>query len=104
MGARQEGDVAQVAGHRGDRVHQSGGSREPDLLDGSLDHQCVREVVDVLAGTGEVDQLRNRKKASGGFAVHRGEATLEVVLDGLDVVGRLPLELGEVRDVAGGGG
>ena len=99
VGVRQHGHVAQVAGHRGDGFDQGGGPGEPDLLDGALDHQRVGEVVDVLAGAGEVDQLRYPGQAGRAFVGNRGEAALEVVLDGLDVVDRLALDLGELGNV-----
>jgi len=57
VGVGQHRHVAQVARHDGHGVSQGGGPGEPDLLDRALDHAGITEIVDVLAGGAEVDQL-----------------------------------------------
>ena len=89
VGVGEQRHVAQVAGHRGEPVDQGGRAGQPDLVHGALDHHGVREVVDVLAGAAEVDQLGE----AGVVGARRdgGEPLLEEVLDRLDVVLGHPL-------------
>ena len=92
-----------LAGHAHDLLDERLGGRQPHLADGALDHERVGEVVDVLARAREVDELAHGRQdrlvaeeAGGG-----GDATLDEVLDCLDVVDGLPLDLGELGDAGG---
>ena len=102
VGVREQGHLAQVGGHRREPLDERAGrAGQPHLVDGALDHHGVREVVDVLAGAREVDQLGE----AGVLRVGRdlGEPLLEEVLDRLDVVrgdplgGRQLLDLGRAE-------
>jgi hypothetical protein len=99
VGVGEQRHVAQVGGHRRDGLDEAGGAGEPDLLDGALHHERVGQVVDVLAGAAEVDELGEAGVLGGGG--DRGEAALEEVLDGLDVVQRLALDRCELLDLGG---
>ena len=99
VGVREQRHVAQVGGHRRDRLDERGRARQPDVADRALDHEGVGQVVDVLAGAAEVDQLGEPAVLVAGG--DRGEAALEEVLDGLDVVLRLALDLRELGDLVG---
>ena len=94
MGMREHRYAAQLAGHLGDLVDDRSRAGQPDLLDRALDHQRVREVVDVLGGAGEVHELAEPAVLVGRD--DRGETVLEEVLDRFDVVDRLPLDGGEL--------
>ena len=105
--ARQHGGVGVLVGHGGQVLDQPAGGRQPHLLDGAPDRQGVGEVVDVLAGAEDVDDLADRGQ-HGGAAVGaddagglggRGQAPLEEVLDGLDVVAGLSLDGAELGDL-----
>lgn len=66
---------------------------QPDLLDRALDGQSVRGRVDVLAGAGEVRELGDPVEAE------TAEAVAHEVLDGLHIVLRDGLLLGEPVDL-----
>ena len=94
------GTSVQVARHRRRPASTSAvGPRQPHLLDGALDHEGVGEVVDVLARAAEVDQLGEALVLVGRR--DRGQALLEEVLDGLDVVHGDPLDVAELGDLVG---
>ena len=109
MRARQHGGVGVLVGHGGQVLDQTAGCRQPDLLDGGADGQGVGEVVDVLAGAEDVDDLADRGQRAGaavgaddaGGLGGRGQAPLEEVLDGLDVVAGLGLDGAELGDLLG---
>ena len=107
MRARQHGGVGVLVGHGGQVLDQPAGGRQPHLLHGGADRQGVGEVVDVLAGAEDVDDLADRGQ-HGGAAVGAddvggldgcGQAPLEEVLDGLDVVAGLGLDDTELGDL-----
>jgi hypothetical protein len=58
--------------------------RQPDPLESALDHEGVREVVDVLTRAPKMDELR--QGIVGAAPGQGGETVLEEVLDGLDVM------------------
>ena len=95
VGAGEHGDRAVGAGHGRHLLGQGGRRGQPDLADRALDEAGVGEVVDVLAGAGEVDELPDvlQRRAL--------QAPLEQVLHGLDVVDRGPLDLAQLVDGAG---
>ena len=107
--ARQHGGVGVLVGHGGQVLDQPAGGRQPHLLDGAPDRQGVGEVVDVLAGAEDVDDLADRGQHGGaavgaddaGCVGGRGQAPLEEVLDGLDVVAGLGLDGAELGDLLG---
>ena len=81
--------------------------RQPHPRHGGADGQGVGEVVDVLAGAEDVDDLVQRGQ-DGGTAVRRRdrgghgvEPPLEQVLHGLDVVAGDGLDAGQLGDVLG---
>ena len=99
VGVGEQGHVAQVAGHRCELLDQRGRSWEPHVLDGALHHEGVGQVVDVLAGAAEVDQL-----GQATVLVSRGdrrEPLLEEILDRLDVVLGDSLGAGHLLDLLG---
>ena len=61
----------------------------------------MTEVVDVFARASEVDEFAQSARLGDVAVEAGGEASLEVVLDGLDVVDRVPLDVGELGDVLG---
>jgi len=87
--------------HADDLVEEVLGLGQPHRLHGALDHEGVAEVVDVLAGAAEVDELRQARGLGVVALEDLRQAALEVVLDGLDVVHGLALDLGELGDVVG---
>ena len=107
--ACQHGGVGVLVGHGGQVLDQPASGRQPHLLDGGPDRQGVGEVVDVLAGAEDVDDLADRGQHGGaavgaddaGGLCGRGQAPLEQVLDGLDVVAGLGLDDAELGDLLG---
>src|SRR5690606_30203313 len=87
--------------HLGQVADQADRGGQPHLADGVPDRHRVGEVVDVLAGAEDVDDLAH----PGQWAVRAqrlrrgGEAALEEVLHRLDVVPCLALDLGELGDL-----
>ena len=81
MGARQHRHVGVGVGQGtdgfGDLAHQ----RQQHVVTAGAQHQGVGQVIDVLAGAGEVDEL-----ADLGQLRQLSRLLLEQVLDGLDVV------------------
>jgi hypothetical protein len=82
-----------LAGELCEEVDDPVEAGQPDVEDGRLHGERVREVVDVLRGAGEVGQLGD------GAQPELREAGPHVVLDGLHVVARRRLEDGELVDV-----
>ena len=87
--------VGLVARERGDLVGERLRGGQPDLVDRAAHHERVGEVVDVLAGAGEVDELADVVAARSRPGVR--EPLLEEVLDRLDVVHGDALDLGRAR-------
>ena len=90
------GEAAQAVQERADRG-------QPHLLGRCLDGQRVRQVVDVLGGAEDVDDLAQGRqiralaqRLGGGLEVFADQ-----VLDGLDVVAGDGLELAQALDVLG---
>lgn len=81
MGTGQHGDVGEAHGEIADGVGQLAHERQDHLVAAFAQHQGVGQVVDVLAGAGEVDEL-----ADLGQFRQRGGLLLEQVLHGLHVV------------------
>ena len=75
-----------LARERFEPLHDARDRRDQDRVAAALEHARVREVVDVLGGAREMDQL-----GGGGDLGARGEALAQPVLDRLHVVvgGRL---------------
>ena len=86
---------AVVPGHGADLGDEGAGRRQPHILHGPLDAKGVGEVVDVFGGAAEVHH--------GGQPVDSdaGQAAADVVFDGLDVVDRNGLDLGQFGDGCG---
>jgi glutathione S-transferase len=81
VGAREHRQVGEVVGQCAQRIDQLVGGGQQGLVARLAQHQRVGEVVNVLGGAGEVDELGDRLEL--GVA---GDALLEEVLDRLDVV------------------
>jgi hypothetical protein len=95
VGAGEHRHGAVVLGHGADLGNQGAGRGQPHVLHGPLDAQGVGEVVDVFGGAAEVHH--------GGQVIDPDarQAAADVVLDGLDVVHRDRLDLGQFGDGAG---
>jgi hypothetical protein len=81
-------------GHRPQAVQQRVDVRQQHTAAGFLAHQRIGEVVDVLAGAGEMHELEPRLPGCV-----RAQFPLDQVLDGLDVVIGLALECLDRRGV-----
>lgn len=81
VGARQHRHVGMLVGKRTDRFGDLAHQRQQHVITARAQHQRVGQVVDVLAGAGEVDEL-----ADVGQLRQLCSLLLEQVLDGLDVV------------------
>jgi hypothetical protein len=92
VGAGQHRYRPQLPGHPGDVVGELLRGRQPDQLDRVADHQRVAQVVDVLAGAEQVDDLVQVGQRGVGHPL------LQVVLHRLDVVQGDPLGLGQLGD------
>jgi hypothetical protein len=99
--ARQHGHLRRVHGHLGEMHDNLVHRRQQHVLQRALQHQAVREVVDVLGRARKVEHLGQRRQR-GRLA----RALLQVILHGLDVVVRglfnllhaLRVLQGELRD------
>jgi len=81
MGARQHRHVGEAVGQFADVVGDLAHQRQQHGVTAFAQHQGVGQVVDVLAGAGEVDEL-----ADLGQFRQLGSLFFQQVLDGLDVV------------------
>ena len=81
VGAAHHGDGGKIVRHAGEFFDDFGKFGQDDGFARFLQHQGVGQVVDVFAGAGEVDELAG----SGDFG-YAGEAFLEPVFDGFDIM------------------
>ena len=95
VGAREHRLALRGARHLGELVRERGRGGQPHLTHCPLDHERVRQVVDVLGRAREVHELAQRLER------RPGDARLDDVLDRLDVVDGLPLERGVLGDCRG---
>jgi len=98
--AGQHWDGLVFARHALDLLNQSRCGWQPYLLDGALHHEGVGQVVDVFRRAAEVHELGHRRQV-GVSAQHlwcRCDATLDVVLNCLDVVYGYALDFAELCD------
>ncbi len=100
--AAEHRDVGVLARHVGELVGQRGRGGQPHVAHAALHHERVRQVVDVLGRAREVHELARRGEARRAESLGGGgDAALDEVLDGLDVVHRLALDGGELGDLVG---
>ena len=92
VGVGEHGDVGELERHRRERVDEGGRAGQPHGLHRILDAHGVGQVVDVLRGAAEVDELG---QVLGADVAQR---LLDRVLDGLDVVDGDGLEHRELGD------
>jgi hypothetical protein len=97
VGAREHRQRGVRVGHRAQRLDDGIEFRQQHLLPRLVEHQRIGQVVDVLAGAGEMHELQRRLERRVAF-----QPFLEEVLDRLDVVVGGRLDLLDVRGVGDG--
>ena len=101
VGAAQHGLVGQVMGQFADRLDQLIHLRQQYLAAALPQHQGMGEVVNVLRGTGEMDEFTDclQLDITGDLLLEEILHRLDVVVGGpLDVLDPLGIFFGEIRD------
>gem|GEM_PF-3646672 len=111
MGARQHRHIGELHGQRTNRLGQLTHQRQQHLIAAFAQHQCVGQVVDVLAGAGEMNelvdlgQLRQLLGLLLEQVLHRLDVVVGGALELLDPLGMLQLEVaGQLLEQGGGFG